>query len=126
MRILLVDDEQSYLDLMSDALRRKGHTVSVAKDGKQARESIDQERPDLIMSDVFMPTLDGARLHSYVRDFTDFPDIPFIFVSGHDDTTARGLVADERIDFFFAKSAPVDSILSLIEHIGSQRKIRTG
>ncbi len=124
MTILLVDDEENYLDLMSGALRRKGHTVVVARDGKQARESIDQDRPDLIISDVFMPTLDGARLHSYVRDFTDIPDVPFIFVSGHDDVTVRRLVVDERIDYFFTKSGPVESVLSLVDRLGAGRKVR--
>jgi YesN/AraC family two-component response regulator len=87
----------------------------LAEDGKQAREILEMEKVDLIISDVFMPTLDGVRFHSYVREFTDVPDIPFIFVSGYDDKHTRNLVVDSKIDFFFSKTAPVEKITSLIE-----------
>jgi CheY-like chemotaxis protein len=115
MRILLVDDEQGYLSVMGEILQESGYEVLPAGDGKQARELLEMEKVDLIISDVFMPTLDGVRFHSYVREFTDVPDIPFIFVSGYDDEHTRNLVVDSKIDFFFSKTTPVDKITALIE-----------
>ena len=47
-----------------------------------------------------MPTLDGVRFHDYVREFSDFQDIPFIFMSGYDDEQTHNLVVDPTIDFF--------------------------
>jgi DNA-binding response OmpR family regulator len=61
-----------------------------------------------------MPTLDGARFHSYVRDYTDSHDVPFIFVSGHDDETTRRLIIDPEKDFFFSKTTPIDALVKLI------------
>jgi DNA-binding response OmpR family regulator len=115
MKILLVDDEQGYLNVMGDVLRRHGHEVIPAENGKQAREALEFEKVDLIISDVFMPTLDGVRFHSYVRDFTDSHDVPFIFVSGYDDENTRDLVIDPAIDFFFSKTTPVDKLVSFID-----------
>lgn len=117
MKILLVDDDQGYLNVMGDILRQHGHEVSVAENGKQARETIEFERFDLIISDVFMPTLDGARFHNYVREFTDSHDVPFVFISGYDDENTRKLVVDPRKDFFFSKTTPIESIVAFIGNV---------
>jgi DNA-binding response OmpR family regulator len=114
MKILLVDDEKGFLSVMGDMLRAQGYQVLLAEDGKAAREVLEVEKVDLIISDVFMPTLDGARFHSYVRDFTDCSDVPFIFMSGYDDEQTRNLVVDPKLDYFFAKTTPVDEVLRFI------------
>ena len=119
MRILVVDDNKGFLNVMGDLLRDYGYEVFLAEDGKQAREFLEDEKVDLIISDVFMPTLDGARFHSYVREFTDSSTIPFIFISGFDDEHTRKVVVDSKIDFFVSKTAPVETIVSLIEKIKS-------
>ena len=117
MKILLVDDERGFLTVMGDVLRESGYNVILAENGKQAREVLEVERVDLIVSDVFMPTLDGVRFHDYVREFTDVPDIPFIFMSGYDDEHTKNLVVDPAIDFFISKTAPIDKVLALIENL---------
>ena len=117
MKILLVDDEKGFLNVMGEVLRDCGYEVLLAEDGKQARELLEMEKVDLIMSDVFMPTLDGVRFHSYVREFTNVPDIPFIFVSGYDDEHTRSLVVNSEIDFFFSKTTSIDTIIALIERL---------
>ncbi len=117
MRILVVDDNKGFLDVMAQLLRDYGYEVFVAEDGKQAREFLEIEKVDLIISDVFMPTLDGARFHSYVREFTDARDVPFIFISGYDDEHTRNVVVNSDIDFFFSKTTPVETIVDLIEKL---------
>ena len=125
MRILLVDDEQGYLNVMGDLLRDYGYEVILARDGKQAREALEVEQVDLIMSDVFMPTFDGVRFHSYVRDFTDAHDVPFIFISGYDDEHTRNLVVDSKIDFFFSKTTPVEKILTFIDKLKEAKSTKS-
>lgn len=114
MRILLVDDEKGFLNVMGDTLRAGGHEVLPAENGKQAREVLESQRVDLIISDVFMPTLNGVRFHSYVRDFTDSSDVPFIFLSGYDDEQTRNLIVDPKLDFFFSKTTPVEQLMAFI------------
>jgi CheY-like chemotaxis protein len=117
MKILLVDDEEGFLQAMGTVLRDQGYEVTMAADGKQAREALDGVRFDVIMSDVFMPTLDGVRFHSYVREFTDARDVPFIFISGYDDQHTRGLAQDSPRDFFLAKTTPIEDVIALVEKV---------
>ena len=125
MKILLVDDERGFLDVMGDILRENSHDVIVAENGKQARESLEFEQIDLIISDVFMPTLDGLRFHDYVREFTTVQDIPFIFMSGYDDEHTQGLVVDPSIDFFLSKTAPIENLLDLVETLKTTKESKT-
>ncbi len=117
MRILLVDDEEGFLNIMEGVLREQGHDVVRAQDGKQAREALEGEKVDLIISDVFMPTLDGVRFHSFVREFTDAKDVPFIFISGYDDEHTRGLASESPNDYFLGKTTPIEDILALIDRV---------
>jgi len=125
MRILLVDDEKGFLNVMGDALRSRGHEVLTAEDGKLAREVLESQRVDLIISDVFMPTLNGVRFHSYVRDFTDSSDVPFIFMSGYEDEQTRNLVVDPALDFFFSKTTPVEKLMTFIGTLKQSREQQT-
>ncbi|MGA9117449.1 MAG: response regulator [Bacteroidota bacterium] len=125
MRILVVDDNEGYLQLMGDLLGGQGYEVLLAGDGKQARELLEGEKVDVIISDVFMPTLDGIRFHSYVREFLDTADVPFIFVSGYDDEYTRGLVQDAGRDFFFSKTTPIEQIIALIEELRTAQNSKT-
>jgi CheY-like chemotaxis protein len=117
MKILLVDDEGGFLKAMGDVLRDSGYEVLVAEDGKIAREQLETQHVDLIISDVFMPTLDGMRFHDYVRDFSNQRRTPFIYMSGYDDESTRALAADPDCDFFLSKTTPLDQILSFIESL---------
>jgi two-component system alkaline phosphatase synthesis response regulator PhoP len=125
MRILVVDDNAGFLQVMGTILTDAGYDVLLAEDGKQAREILDEQKVDLIMSDVFMPTLDGVRFHSYVREFTDSQDVPFIFISGYDDSYTRNVVVDSKIDFFMPKTTPTEDILALIESLKVQPKVKS-
>jgi CheY-like chemotaxis protein len=123
MKILVVDDNKAYLEVMSNLLRDAGHEVMVAEDGKEARELLEIETFSLIISDVFMPRLDGTRFHSYVREFAEVREIPFIFVSGFDDETTRKLVENSQCDFFFSKTAAFDDIAQLIAKLETRQPL---
>jgi len=121
MKILVVDDNEAFLEVIGTLLREHGYDVCPAMDGKQAREFLETQRVDIIISDVFMPTLDGTRFHSYVREFSEMHDVPFIFVSGYDDEHTRKVIEDTSKDFFFSKTVPFEQILRLIEHLKTTR-----
>jgi len=125
VKILVVDDNKGFLNVMGDLLKSYGHEVFLAEDGKQARELMEDRSVDIIISDVFMPNLDGSRFHSYVREFTDAATVPFIFISGFDDEYTRKVVVDSSIDFFVSKTAPVETIIGLIERINLNRQPKT-
>ncbi|MEO8168365.1 MAG: response regulator [bacterium] len=117
MRILLVDDNVDFLNVLEELLKGHGYTPIVAQDGKQAREILEEQPVDAIISDVFMPTLDGLRFHSYVREFLGQKDIPFIFMSGYDDSYSRESLEDSSVDFFLSKGSPIGDIVAMLENI---------
>ena len=58
-KILVVDDEPSVLKVLRRRLESKGYDVITAEDGLEGLEKASEQRPDLIISDIMMPTMDG-------------------------------------------------------------------
>jgi two-component system, OmpR family, response regulator len=83
LRLLVVDDEDSLVDLLSDALRFAGYDVDVARSGFEAlRRAVDLD-PALILLDVNLPDLDGFEVCQRLR--RDRIDVPVIFLTARDD-----------------------------------------
>ena len=62
MKILVVDDEQNYRDVLKMILTAKGYTVDTAGNGREALEHLEKESFDVVGSDLKMPELDGVSL----------------------------------------------------------------
>lgn len=96
-RILVIDDEQAILDLLTRALRRDGHETTCVAD-PTAVLLMDLARFDLVLCDVMMPELDGFEL---VRQIRDRVDAPIVFltarVSEPDAVVGLGLGADDYL-----------------------------
>lgn len=81
-RILVVEDDDVASELMRLALTRNNYDVSTAPDGIAGYELARQERPDLIITDVYMPAADGIHLVRRVRDDADLSKTPIIITTG--------------------------------------------
>jgi CheY-like chemotaxis protein len=79
--ILVVDDEQPVVDLLTDMLEDEGHTVVSAYNGRIALELVAHQQPDLIISDVMMPFVDGIQLCRRLREEYDAKSLPVILMS---------------------------------------------
>ncbi|MCA9472452.1 MAG: response regulator [Nitrospirales bacterium] len=79
-RILVVDDEQSILEAMAEAIRMLNFTVSTAQHGDEAWKKFEEEKPDVVVTDVHMPHRDGLALTSQIKVFA--PSCPVIVVTG--------------------------------------------
>jgi CheY-like chemotaxis protein len=79
--ILVVDDEQPVVDLLTDMLEDEGHTVVSAYNGRIALELVAHQQPDLIISDVMMPFVDGIQLCRRLREEHDAKSLPVILMS---------------------------------------------
>jgi CheY-like chemotaxis protein len=123
MKILIVDDNEDFLNVMKELLKEHGHTPLIVQDGKLARELLENDEVDVIISDVFMPTLDGVRFHSYVREFLGKSEIPFIFMSGYDDSYTQGAIEDSSVDFFISKTTPVAEIIETLNNIKASIRV---
>jgi len=79
--ILIVDDTQSDLKLLTGTLRKAGYTVRLTTDGELALRSVQAKLPEMILVDIKMPDLDGYEVCRRLRDSEDTMDIPVIFIS---------------------------------------------
>ena len=79
--ILVVDDEQPVVDLLTDMLEDDGHTVIPAYNGRTALEIVAHHPPDLVISDVMMPFVDGIQLCKRLREEHDRNSLPVILMS---------------------------------------------
>ncbi len=80
-RILAVDDEPNIVRLIEVNLTRHGYQVETANNGVQALEKIRANRPDLIVSDVMMPEMDGFELLSTIRRDPALESLPVIMLT---------------------------------------------
>ena len=80
-RILAVDDEPNIVRLIEVNLTRHGYQVETASNGVQALEKIRASRPDLVVSDVMMPEMDGFELLSTIRRDPALESLPVIMLT---------------------------------------------
>lgn len=83
-RLLVVDDNEMNRDMLSRRLKRAGHTVKVAVDGRQALEMIEQEPFDLILLDIMMPEISGLAVLKTLRQKHSVAELPIIMVTAKD------------------------------------------
>jgi DNA-binding response OmpR family regulator len=80
--ILCVEDEDHIREDMAELMEKAGHKALQACDGKVALEMILEHKPDLVVSDITMPVMDGRALLMELREnHPAFADLPFIFLS---------------------------------------------
>lgn len=73
--ILVVDDEQELLDMVSSTLELEGYEVATATDGESALALVEERRPDLVLLDITMPKLNGFQVLLLMRQHFNFPII---------------------------------------------------
>ena len=110
--ILIVDDESDLLDVLEVALVIGGYEVSRAQDGRQAWEMLHIEMPSIILSDYWMPRMNGCELFELVRNYRESKNTPFIFMSSTpEQISSVGSYAVLRKPFQFdALMAKVDAM----------------
>ena len=85
MKILMVDDVNFSLEMGKLALSDSGCEIVVASNGKEAWELIQREKPDLILTDLFMPEMNGDELCQKIKESQTFSHIPGVIITSVDD-----------------------------------------
>jgi two-component system, NtrC family, nitrogen regulation response regulator NtrX len=80
-QILIVDDEERIRQSLSGVLKDEGFEVAQAKDGAQALKQIENEPPDLVLLDIWMPGIDGIETLGKMK--SQVPNLPVVLISGH-------------------------------------------
>lgn len=111
--VLVVDDDDPVRVMLARLLRTQGYSVLQAASADQARHALDQERPDLVISDIVMPGESGIELR---RDIARrWPELPVILISGYSAEGPAEFAARTPNTTFVQKPFAADQFLALVE-----------
>jgi CheY-like chemotaxis protein len=113
MRILAVEDEPEYLEMLQEVMKSIGHSITIARNGTEAMDILKQQTIDVIVSDVKMPEMNGVDFHQLVRAMPAYRNTPFVFLTGINDLTDVKAVCKEDCDLLLQKPFPIDRLLRL-------------
>lgn len=111
-RILVLDDEENYAEMLQDLLRGNNYRVDMATRPERAIDQLEEIPYDLVISDYKMPVMDGADFLKRAREL--YPNLPFILVSGLMNTPELVKVANMSVTLVMEK--PLDTAVFL-EHV---------
>lgn len=118
MKILMVDDVKFSLEMGKVALSDSGCEIVVANDGKEAWASLPKEKPDLILTDLFMPEMNGDELCQKIKESQTYRHIPVVIITSVDDKSnidkCRAAGSDHIMKKPYTKSDLINIVNSYI------------
>ena len=124
MTIIIVDDEPEFRLLLRMMLQPEGIEVILAEHGAKALEKLKGLNVDLVISDIYMPVMDGMKFHEAFRAIPGHEKTPFLFISGYDDQHTRNSVKDPRIEGFLLKGSPKRELMEWIQYLTTPEHLR--
>lgn len=116
-RLLIVDDEPNLLRAVAVCLRGEGYEVETARSGEEALFHIAQRLPDLIVSDIRMPRMDGYALARQLRRNPRTDLIPIVFLTAKDESSERIAGIRSGVEAYLTKPFEPDELLAVIGNI---------
>jgi DNA-binding NarL/FixJ family response regulator len=120
-RLLLVDDEPGLRQAVQAYLEDSGFEVDVASNAPEGWELLQQTSPDLVISDIMMPQVDGYQFLKQLREDPRFQSMPVVFL------TARGMTSDRiqgyqaGVDAYLSKPFDPDELVAIVSNILERR-----
>lgn len=116
-QLLVVDDDASLLLAVSDTLRAEGYEVVTARRGAEAMVRVAEALPDLIISDIRMPGMDGYALVRNLRSSPRTRLVPIIFLTAKDETTDRIAGFRTGVDAYVTKPFETEELVAIVKSI---------
>jgi CheY-like chemotaxis protein len=116
-RILLVDDDGVVREVLKEALQTEGFATVEAQNGEEGVAGALAHRPDLVISDIVMPEMDGWELCQTLRTLPSTRAIPFIFLTSLDQTPERVLASRLGADAYLTKPFDLPRLLHKVREL---------
>ncbi len=116
-KILVVDDDDQILKLLTMRLKINNYEVVSAKDGYQCIQMAKEEKPDLILLDIKMPNGGGINAFETLRNNIDTEIIPVIFITSYPSLKVKNQVTEMGASGFIAKPFDIEELLIKIRSL---------
>lgn len=116
-QLLVVDDDPSLLLAVSETLRAENYDVVTARRGAEAMVRVAEALPDLIISDIRMPGMDGYALVRNLRASARTRLIPIVFLTAKDETADRIAGFRSGVDAYITKPFETDELVAVVKSI---------
>jgi DNA-binding response OmpR family regulator len=119
-KILLVDDEKEFVEMVTIRLEARGFKVISAFDGDEAVKAVEREKPDLILLDLLMPKVSGFEVCKKLKEDDRFKNIPIIILSGLGQREDIEKTKALGVDSYFIKPLEIeDLVVEINKKVGS-------
>jgi len=119
--ILVIEDEGHVRTLVSRLLEKSGYTVRTADDGLDGLRALESFRPDLIITDVMMPNLDGLTFTKALKNRRETKIIPVIFLTAKTDPLSMIEGINVGAKFYITKPFQIEDVLAKVRKVLSER-----
>lgn len=116
-KLLVVDDDPSLLLAVSETLRAEGYEVVTARRASEAMVQVAESLPDLIISDIRMPGMDGYALARNLRSNPRTRLIPIVFLTAKDDLADRITGFRTGVDAYITKPFESEELIAIVKNI---------
>jgi DNA-binding response OmpR family regulator len=117
-RVVCIEDEPEMIDLVRLILGRKGFSVIGANGGIEGLETVQRERPDLVLLDLMMPDMDGWEVYQQMKADDDLRDIPVVVVTAKAQSIDKVLgLHIAKVDDYITKPFGPQELLESVEKI---------
>ena len=117
IKILVVEDSSSVRAALQDELAKEGYQVFTAENGRNAFEILQTTLPDLILSDVYMPEMDGMELCEALRRNPLYSHIPIVIMSTENDSSNMRKIMDYGAAAFILKPFNIEQLIITLNNI---------
>ncbi|MGH7503987.1 MAG: sigma-54-dependent transcriptional regulator [Longimicrobiales bacterium] len=122
-KILIIDDEQSMLDAVGILLRSEGFATETYQNAREAMDRLDEIQPDLVLSDIRMPSMSGTEVLETVRRRD--PLVPVILMTAQASLQSAVKAVNEGAFYYLQKPFNNDELVALAKRAAETRKLKT-
>jgi len=116
-KILIIDDAVNLLEELCDILVMEGYDVHAARDAYQGMNMIKNIHPDLVITDLHMPQMDGYNLIANLKSAGEFKDIPIIVLSGNEQQLDIKKAFELKADLYIKKPSSAEELVISIRSL---------
>ncbi len=118
IRVLVVDDDVVNRTMISRSLSQKGFQVLTALDGEEALKKAKEEKPELVISDMLLPRIDGLELCSRIKEDPDLASTRVILMTAvYKTASVRAEALAQKADAYLEKPVSAEELLKIIDSL---------